>query len=64
MSAPVFILCALTSLGCVWLLFQQYGRTRSRLVLWSAWCFVCLALTNLLLFVDLMLLYGLIRETT
>lgn len=86
MAAAVYILCALTSIACAALLFAQYRRTPRNLLFWGASCFVCLALTNVLLFVDLtllassadlsgvrsaltltgllMMLYGLIRETT
>lgn len=85
MAQVVYALCGLTSIGCVFLLLRQYRRTHGGLLFWSTWCFACLALTNILLFVDLvilpaidlsvirsaltlagmmMLLYGLIRETT
>lgn len=51
----VFILCALTSLGCAALLLRAYARGRSRLLLWSGLCFALLAVNNVLLFVDLVL---------
>jgi len=35
------------------LLFRGYARSRLRLLLWSALCFVFLTLNNLLLFFDL-----------
>jgi hypothetical protein len=81
----VYVLCGLTSVACAILLYRQYQRTRGRLLFWSTWCFVCFALTNVLLFIDLvvlpqqdlsphrsvitlvgmvMLLYGMIREST
>ena len=54
MVAPlVYVLCALTSLGCAALLLRSYAQGRSRLLLWSGVCFVFLALNNVLLFVDL-----------
>jgi hypothetical protein len=56
MPKLVYILCALTSLACAFLLLRQYRRTRGPLLFWSAGCFVCFALTNILLFVDLILL--------
>jgi drug/metabolite transporter superfamily protein YnfA len=56
MPKLVYILCALTSIVCAFLLFRQHVRTRGRLVFWSTGCFVCFALTNLLLFVDLVML--------
>lgn len=47
------LLAALTSLGCMALLFRAYANTRLRLLLWSALCFVCLTANNVLLFLDL-----------
>lgn len=52
----VYLLCFLTSAGCAALLMRSYRRTRTRLLLWSALCFVCLALNNLLLVADLLIL--------
>jgi hypothetical protein len=48
----VYALCALTSLVCAVMLFRGFRRTRVRLLLWSALCFACLALNNVLLIVD------------
>jgi hypothetical protein len=55
MAEVVYILCALTSLGCALLLARGYLRTRSRLLLWSCLCFLGLAANNVLLFVDLVM---------
>lgn len=55
-AAAVYLLCAITSLTCMVLLVLQFIRTRSRLVFWSAACFVGLAINNALLFVDLVIL--------
>jgi hypothetical protein len=52
----VYILCALTSIACALLLFRRYRLTGGLLLFWSTWCFVCFALTNILLFVDLVIL--------
>jgi hypothetical protein len=49
----VYALCALTSIACAFLLFRRYQSTRERLLFWSAGCFVCFAVTNVLLFIDL-----------
>ncbi|MEP7010339.1 MAG: DUF5985 family protein [Acidobacteriota bacterium] len=49
----VYLLCALASVFCAWLLVRNYRRTRMRLALWTCLCFVGLALNNLVLFVDL-----------
>ena len=48
----LFLFAALTSFGCMALLFRGYARTGSRLLLWSALCFIFLTATNVLLFVD------------
>jgi hypothetical protein len=49
----VYILCAATSTLCAILLIRGYRRSRARLLLWSAACFIGLALNNMLLVVDL-----------
>ena len=48
----LFLFAALTSFGCMVLLFRGYTRTHSRLLLWSALCFIFLTASNVLLFVD------------
>jgi ABC-type iron transport system FetAB permease component len=85
MAELVYILCGLTSIACAILLYRQYRFTKGRLLFWSTCCFLSLAVTNVLLYLDLvvfpnidlstvrnaitlagmmMLLYGLIREST
>ena len=54
MIEAVYILCALTSILCAFLLIRSFVRNRVRLLLWSAICFVGLALNNILLCVDLL----------
>jgi len=49
----VYILSTLTSLGCSVLLWRGYRKTRLRLLAWSAACFAILAVSNALLFFDL-----------
>jgi uncharacterized membrane protein len=56
MAEAVYILCALTALTCAVLLLRAYGRTQSRLLLWSGLCFVGLTLSNIMLFIDLVVL--------
>lgn len=58
MAAMVYILGALTSLACAVFLLRGYSRGKKRLLLWSGLCFAGLALSNLLIFVDLILLPG------
>ncbi|HJR50961.1 MAG TPA: DUF5985 family protein [Gemmatimonadales bacterium] len=52
MLNAIYLLCAGTSLACAVLLLRAWGRTRLRLLLWSAACFVGLLIENLLLLVD------------
>jgi hypothetical protein len=56
MAATIYALCLLSSAICAWLLIRSYVRTRTRLLLWSAACFVLLALNNLLVVLDLLIL--------
>ena len=51
--AAVYLLCLATSGVCAWLLARAYHRTRTTLLLWTACCFVLLAVNNLLLVADL-----------
>ena len=52
----VYILSFLTSAVCGWLLVRAYLATRTRLLLWSAACFVLLAVNNLVVVVDMIIL--------
>jgi hypothetical protein len=54
-SALIFLMCALTSVVCAGLLYLNYRRNKTPLLLWSGICFLCLALNNILLFTDLVL---------
>lgn len=56
MADAVYLLCAVTSLACAVLLLRGYVRSRVRLLLWSCLCFVGLALNNILLVLDLIVL--------
>lgn len=56
MAQTVYLLCALVASACSLLLLRAYGRSHVRLLLWSGLCFLCLAVSNLLVFVDLQLL--------
>jgi hypothetical protein len=56
LADAIYILCALTSFLCTVLLVRGYRRSRVRLLFWSAWCFVGLALNNILLLVDVRVL--------
>jgi hypothetical protein len=52
MEEGVYILCSLTAAACSGLLFRGYFRSRSRLLLWCALFFGALALENMILFLD------------
>lgn len=60
MSNPVatlvYFLCFATSGGCGWLLVRSYYRARTALLLWTAACFVLLAINSFLVVVDLVFL--------
>jgi hypothetical protein len=53
MAELIYAACALASLFCAALLIRSYLQTRLRLSLLSCLCFAGLALNNLLLFIDL-----------
>jgi hypothetical protein len=59
MAEAVYVLCALTSITCAWLLFRGYRASRARLLFWSSLCFVGLAVNNVLLVLDQVLIPGL-----
>lgn len=48
----VYLLCAATSTLCAILLLRGYRQSGARLLLWSAACFIGLALNNVLLVID------------
>jgi hypothetical protein len=54
--AVVFVLCMLTSAACMVLLVRGWRSTRAKLLLWSSLCFVFLAVNNLLVFIDIVVL--------
>lgn len=52
----VYLLCAATSIACAWLLYKGFQANRTRLLFWSGLCFLGLALNNILLVIDLIVL--------
>jgi len=48
----LFGLAALTSIGCMWLLFRAYSRNAVRMLFWTGLCFVFLSINNVVLFID------------
>lgn len=55
-ASLVYFLCALFSVGCAWLLLRSYRKGKSALLLWCSVCFGALAVNNVLLFVDLVII--------
>jgi hypothetical protein len=51
-ASAVYILSALTSLACAWILLRSYRRGRMRLLLWAGLAFLGFFLNNFLLIVD------------
>lgn len=56
MGPIVYFLGALTTLLCAALLLRGYAQGRMKLLLWSGLCFIGLTVSNVLLFIDLVLL--------
>ena len=52
MATAAYFLCALTSTGCAVLLIRSWRASKVRLLMWCALGFTGLALNNLLLFLD------------
>lgn len=52
----VYLLCFLASTLCAALLVRQHRAARTPVLLWSAACFVFLALSNLLVVIDQLVL--------
>lgn len=52
MAQVIYSLCALTSLTCLVLLWRSYRAIGSRLLFWSAMCFLLLTINNVLLVLD------------
>jgi hypothetical protein len=67
MAEAVYLLCGITSIACTVLLLRGYLDSKSKLLFWSSLCFGGLALNNILLFVDLVIVptadLGIIRST-
>ena len=51
----LYLLAIVTSLACTVLLFRAYAQRRLRLLLWSSLCFVGLSISNIFLFLDLVI---------
>jgi hypothetical protein len=53
MAATVYVLGVFTSMACAVLLLRGFLQSRQKLLLWSGICFAIFAVSNLLIFVDL-----------
>lgn len=56
MESVIYIAAIAGSFACTVLLFRGYARTRVQLLLWTGLCFVAFTLSNVLLFIDLVLI--------
>jgi hypothetical protein len=54
-AEAIYLLCALTSLVAAALLLRRYRRSRTALLLWSFVGFIGLAVNNVLVYIDLVL---------
>lgn len=55
MEGAVYILCAMTALACAVLLLRGYRNSGTPLLLWCGVFFLAMALENVILFVDLII---------
>jgi hypothetical protein len=56
MTGGVYILCAVTSCLCSILLWRGYRRSGVKMLFWSSLCFFGLAIDNVLLYVDVVII--------
>lgn len=52
MAEIIYMLCAITSAVCAWLLMSAYLNSRYKLLLWGGLCFIGVTLNNILLVLD------------
>lgn len=52
MSQAIYVMCALTSLACAWLLLSRYRQSGHRLLFWSGLCFTAMTVNNVILIFD------------
>lgn len=56
MAAAIYILCSVTAFACFGLLFRAWRRTRAAFLFWCALCFGGLAVNNVILVLDKLVL--------
>jgi hypothetical protein len=54
LAPAVYLLCLASSALCAALLARRYTRSQTRLLLWASICFALLAVNNLLVVLDLL----------
>ncbi len=52
MATFIYALCTLTALGCCVLLMRGYLRSTTKLLFWAGLCFAGLAISNLIVVID------------
>lgn len=57
-AEAVYLLCAATSMVCGVLLLRGYHVGQTQLLFWASLCFLGLAINNVMLFIDLIILPG------
>jgi uncharacterized protein DUF5985 len=57
-AEAVYLLCAATSIACGILLLRGYHISKTPLLFWACLCFLGLAINNVILFIDLIILPG------
>ena len=55
MAELVYILSSIMSITCAIMLFRGYRASPSHILLWSSACFSLLAVNNIILFIDVLL---------
>lgn len=56
MAETVYALCALTAIACAVLLLRGYRQNRAPLLFWASLCFAGIAVENVILFIDMIIL--------
>jgi Family of unknown function (DUF5985) len=56
MVEAVYALCGVTSILCAILLLRGWRETRARLLFWASLCFIGLAIENIVVFIDFVLM--------
>ncbi len=56
MAESVYIICMVLSVACAAMLFRGYLKNPSHLLLWSSACFGIMAVNNVILLIDVLVL--------